>query len=105
VRPRLIIVANDVAAQVSRDQTKVNLNRTELRSPVNGWITNLLTQVGDYAGVGRNVISVVDADSFWIDAYFEETRLSLIREGDIAKIKLMGHSELILGEVAGLARH
>jgi multidrug resistance efflux pump len=92
------------AAQVSRDQTKVNLERTELRSPVNGWITNLLTQVGDYASVGRNVISVVDADSFWIDAYFEETRLSLIREGDIAKIKLMGHSELILGEVAGLAR-
>jgi RND family efflux transporter MFP subunit len=92
------------AAQVSRNQTKVNLERTELRSPVNGWITNLLTQVGDYASVGRNVISVVDADSFWIDAYFEETRLSLIREGDIAKIKLMGHSELILGEVAGLAR-
>jgi multidrug resistance efflux pump len=30
--------------------------------------------------------------------------ISLIREGDIAKIKLMGHSELILGEVAGLAR-
>src|SRR5262249_25329239 len=61
------------AAQVSRDQTKVNLERTELRSPVNGWVTNLLTQVGDYASVGRNIISVVDADSFWIDAYFEET--------------------------------
>jgi multidrug resistance efflux pump len=92
------------AAQVSRDQAKVNLERTQLRSPVNGWITNLLTQVGDYASVGRNVISVVDADSFWIDAYFEETRLPFIREGDIAKIKLMGHSEIILGEVSGLAR-
>jgi multidrug resistance efflux pump len=92
------------AAQVSRDQAKVNLERTQLRSPVNGWITNLLTQVGDYASVGRNVISVVDADSFWIDAYFEETRLPSIREGDPAKIKLMGHRELILGEVGGLAR-
>jgi multidrug resistance efflux pump len=92
------------AAQVSRDQAKVNLDRTQLRSPVNGWITNLLTQAGDYASVGRNVISVVDADSFWIDAYFEETRLPLIHDGDIAKIKLMGNSELILGEVGGLAR-
>jgi multidrug resistance efflux pump len=71
---------------------------------VNGWITNLLTQAGDYANVGRNVISVVDADSFWIDAYFEETRLPFIREGAVAKIKLMGHSEIILGEVGSLAR-
>jgi multidrug resistance efflux pump len=92
------------AAQVSRNQAKVNLERTQLRSPVNGWVTNLLTQVGDYASVGRNVISLVDADSFWIDAYFEETRLPSIHEGDPAKIKLMGHSEIILGEVGSLAR-
>jgi len=47
---------------------------------------------------------VVDADSFWIDADFEETRLPSHDEGDPAKIKLMGHSEIILGEVGGLAR-
>lgn len=92
------------AAQVSRDQAKVNLERTQLRSPVNGWVTNLQTQVGDYASVGRNVISVVDADSFWIDAYFEETKLPSIREGDPVKIKLMGHGEVLSGEVGGLAR-
>ena len=96
--------AQQQAMQVARDQAKVNLERTEIRSPVNGWITNLLTQAGDYASVGRNVISVVDADSFWIDAYFEETRLPSIHEGDHATIKLMGHHELITGEVSGLAR-
>jgi multidrug resistance efflux pump len=96
--------AQHQAAQVSRDQAKVNLERTQLRSPVNGWVTNLLTQEGDYASVGRNVISLVDADSFWIDAYFEETRLPSIQEGDPAKIKLMGHSAIILGEVGSLAR-
>jgi multidrug resistance efflux pump len=53
----------------------VNLRRTEIRSPVNGWMTNLLAQLGDYANVGANVISVVDADSFWVDGYFEETNL------------------------------
>lgn len=103
--------ANAVATQaqyrqalVNRDQAKVNLDRTEIRSPVNGWITNLLAQVGDYASVGRNVVSIVDADSFWIDAYFEETLLPSIHEGDAAKIKLMGHREIISGEVEGLAR-
>jgi multidrug resistance efflux pump len=92
------------AAQANRDQAKVNLERTQIRSPVNGWVTNLLTQVGDYASVGRNVISLVDADSFWIDAYFEETALPSIREGDPVTIKLMGHKDIILGEVGSLAR-
>src|SRR6266852_2704252 len=31
------------------DQARVNLQRTEIRSPVNGWVTNLLAQLGDYA--------------------------------------------------------
>src|SRR5262249_20042302 len=54
--------------------------------------------------VGRNVISVVNADSFWIDAYFEETQLASIREGDPATIKLMGYNQLLHGEVGSIAR-
>jgi len=86
------------------DRAKVNLERTEIRSPVSGWITNLLAQQGDYANVGQNVISIIDADSYWVDAYFEETQLASIRDGDLAKIKLMGNSEIVSGEVVGIAR-
>jgi multidrug resistance efflux pump len=85
-------------------QARVNLERTQIRSPVNGWVTNLLAQLGDYVTVGRNVISIVDADSFWVDAYFEETQLASVRQGDPAKIKLMGYSQIVRGEVAGIAR-
>jgi multidrug resistance efflux pump len=91
-------------AIVTRDQAKVNLDRTEIRSPVNGWVTNLVARVGDYATVGRNIVSVVDADTFWIDAYFEETQLASIHEGDPATIKLLGQSALISGEVVGISR-
>src|SRR5258706_14747408 len=38
---------------------------------VNGYVTNLLAQFGDYASVGQKLISVVDTDSFWVDGYFE----------------------------------
>jgi RND family efflux transporter MFP subunit len=86
------------------DRAKVNLERTEIRSPVSGWVTNLLAQKGDYANVGQNVISVIDADSYWVDAYFEETQLASIRDGDLAKIKLMGSSKIVTGEVVGIAR-
>jgi multidrug resistance efflux pump len=91
-------------ALASRDQARVNLERTEIRSPVNGWVTNLLAQQGDYVSVGKSVISVVDADSFWLDAYFEETQLASIREGDPASIKLMGYSQIVRGEVGSVSR-
>jgi multidrug resistance efflux pump len=37
---------------------------------------------------GQNLITIVDADSFWIDGYFEETNLGSIHEGDPAEAKL-----------------
>ena len=67
-------------------------------------MTNLLAQLGDYVNVGQNRISLVNADSFWIDGYFEETSLGRIREGDQATIKLMGYSQLVRGHVGGVAR-
>jgi multidrug resistance efflux pump len=101
---RASTTASIAQATAQLDQAKINLARTEIRSPVNGWVTNLLARVGDYASVGRTVISLVDADSFWIDAYFEETQLASIHEGDPAKIKLMGYDQLIQGEVGSVAR-
>jgi RND family efflux transporter MFP subunit len=91
-------------ARANVEQARINLDRTQIRAPVNGWVTNLLTRLGDYARVGDSVISVVDADSFWIDGYFEETNLGAIHEGDPAKIKLMGYRQIIHGRVGSIGR-
>ena len=91
-------------ARANLDQARVNLERTQIRSPVNGYVTNLLAQLGDYVSVGENQISLVDADSFWVDGYFEETNLDRIREGDPASIKLMGYSQIVRGHVDSIAR-
>jgi multidrug resistance efflux pump len=96
--------ANLAQTNAQRDQAKVNLDRTKIRSPVNGWVTNLLAQLGDYANVGQNKMTVVDADSFWVDAYFTETALGSIREGDPAKLKLMGYRDIVRGHVDSIAR-
>jgi multidrug resistance efflux pump len=95
------IVALDKAAIA---KAQLDFSRTVIRSPVNGYVTNLLAQLGDYATVGQKLISVVDADSFWIDGYFEETSISRIQEGDSATVKLMGYSQLVRGHVGGVAR-
>ena len=91
-------------ALANLQQAQVNLERTQIRSPVNGWVTNLLTQLGDYATLGTKIIAVIDADSFWIDGYFEETSLSLIRVGDPASVKLMGYDQILRGHVGSIAR-
>ena len=103
--------SNAIAAQATYQQAvarlyqaRVNLQRTEIRSPVNGYVTNLLAQLGDYATVGENLISLVDADSFWVDGYFEETNLDRIRKGDPATVKLMGYPQALRGHVDSIAR-
>jgi multidrug resistance efflux pump len=96
--------ANYQSALANLEQARINFKRTEVRSPVNGYVTNLTAQLGDYANVGDLQLSVVNSDSYWVDAYFEETALGRIREGDAATIKLMGYSPLLRGTVQGLAR-
>jgi RND family efflux transporter MFP subunit len=91
-------------AEARLQQAQVNLERTRILSPVNGWVTNLSVRLGDYATVGQSRISVVDADSFWVDGYFRETLLRGIREGDPALIKLMGYDPVLRGHVGSIAR-
>jgi multidrug resistance efflux pump len=85
-------------------QARVNLDRATIRSPVNGYVTNLTVQLGDYATAGQSAISIVNADSYWVDGYFEETNLGAIHPGDRATVKLMGYRAVVQGHVASVAR-
>lgn len=83
---------------------QINLKRTRVTSPVNGYVTNLLLRVGDFAVQGSGNISIVDSDSFWIDGYFEETKLSQICLGDRAEAKLMSYADPVIGHVDTMTR-
>ncbi len=85
-------------------QAKVNLERTRITSPVDGYVTNLQAREGDYATAGTRALTLVDAQSFWVDGYFEETALHAIHDGDVAHVHLMGWPNVIQGHVAGVAR-
>jgi multidrug resistance efflux pump len=101
---RLSAEAGLAQAKAQLNQAQVNLERTRILAPVDGYVTNLLAQLGDYINIGVNTISLVDADSFWVDGYFEETNLAPIRVGDPAQIKLMGHDQIVRGHVDSIAR-
>jgi multidrug resistance efflux pump len=101
---RTMAEANLAQANAQLRQAQVNVERTRIVSPVDGYVTNLLSRLGDYMNVGVNAISVVDANSFWVDGYFEETNLAPIRMGDKAQIKLIGYSQIVRGHVDSIAR-
>jgi multidrug resistance efflux pump len=97
----------DAALQMAKAnlaQARTNLKRTRIVSPVDGYVTNLLTQLGDYVNIGQRSISVIKANSFWVDGYFEETNLSDIHEGDPATIKLIGYKQIVRGHVDSISR-
>jgi RND family efflux transporter MFP subunit len=91
-------------AQQQLEQAEINLKRTEVRSPVNGYVTNLLLRLGDYAHAGTTNISVIDADSYWIDGYFEENKMAHICIGDRAEAQLMGYRDPIIGRIESVTR-
>jgi multidrug resistance efflux pump len=92
------------AAQSQLAQAEINLKRTQVLSPVTGFVTNLLMRVGDYARAGITNVSVIDADSYWIDGYFEETKLAGICIGDRVEAKLVGYAEPMQGRVDTITR-
>jgi multidrug resistance efflux pump len=85
-------------------KAQLDLSRTEAHSPVDGWVTNLSLRQGDYANVGQRALAFVDAHSFWVDGYFEETTIAPIAEGDPASVWLMGFPQEIKGHVDSLSR-
>ena len=92
------------SAQSQLSQAQMNLDRTKVRSPVNGTITNLQMRVGNYATKGSTNLSVIDSDSYWVDGYFEETKLPYVCVGEIAHAKLMGFASPVDGVVETITR-
>jgi len=93
---------NQAGAQLA--QAQQNLDWSTVRSPVNGYVTHLLLDEGDYASEGQSVMTLVDAETFRVTAYFEETKLAAINIGDHADIELMAGDTHLNGHVASIGR-
>lgn len=91
-------------ARAQCDLAKLNLERTRVLSPCNGYVTNLRLRVGDYATVGQTKLTVIDSDSYWVSGYFEETKMPGIQEGCPATMELMGVSAALSGHVESISR-
>jgi len=91
-------------AQADLRIAQLNLERSEVRAPRDGQVTNLVLAQGNYVTAGQAVMALVDTGSFYVQAYFEETKLPRIQVGAPVEIWLMGGEQEIRGEVEGISR-
>lgn len=91
-------------AMTQVETERLNVERSSVRAPSDGWVSNLLLRKGDYVQAGEKRLAMITAGSFWVYGYFEEHKLSLIHIGDEAQMKMLGTKFTVKGHVESIAR-
>jgi multidrug resistance efflux pump len=90
-------------AEAVRETAALNLERTEIRAPADGILSDVVLHVGDYAVSGKPALALIDLSSLRVEGYFEETKLRAIHVGQKARVQLMGEDKPIAGHVQTIA--
>uniref|UniRef100_A0A8H9YNP2 HlyD family secretion protein n=1 Tax=Pseudomonas tritici TaxID=2745518 RepID=A0A8H9YNP2_9PSED len=99
-----VAAANFQGALAALELAQLNLSHAVVRSPVAGYVTHLRLRPGNYATAGETKVAIIDAQSFWVVGYFEETKLRHIHVGNTAQVSLMGFDPIITGHVESIGR-
>lgn len=90
-------------AQATRDLARLDLERTIIRAPSDGWITNLNVYGGEFITRGSTAVALVKKGTFYVTAYMEETKLEGVRPGYRAEITPLGSTRVLKGTVDSIA--
>ncbi len=80
-------------AKADLETAKLNLEFTEVRASVDGYVTNLDLRLGSQAVANQPSLALVDVNSYWVDAYFRENYIAAISPGDRAIVTLMSYPD------------
>ena len=61
--------------------TEIALDRTYIKSPVNGVVVQKTAEVGNILEAGQSALTLADIDHAWVAANIEETRVARVRTG------------------------
>jgi membrane fusion protein (multidrug efflux system) len=100
------LTAPDVAAARARlAQARLNLERTIIRAPISGVVTNRQVQIGQRVAAGTPMMSLVPTDAIFVDANFKESQLKNVRPGQPVELRsdFYGSDVIFHGRVKGFA--
>ncbi|ATA25468.1 multidrug export protein EmrA [Brenneria goodwinii] len=80
------------------------LQRTKIRSPIDGFVSRRAVQIGQRITPSTSLIAVVPAHHIWVDANFKETQLENIRIGQGVTVvsDMYGDNVKYSGKVVGM---
>ena len=73
-------------ARTERDQAMIALADTTVEAPVDGVVSNMKLQAGEYVEEGHAVFTVIENGKVWVEANLKETQLTHVLEGQTASI-------------------
>ena len=93
------------AAKAKVDQARLDLQRTVIRAPIDGVVTNRQVQVGQRISAGSPVMTIVPVNSVYVDANFKEGQLKRVMPGQEVELvsDLYGDGVVYHGKVAGFS--
>jgi multidrug resistance efflux pump len=91
-------------AEANRSTAQLDLDRTVIRAPVNGFVTNLTLDIGHYAAIGTKIMALIDSDSYRVTGYFEETKIPAVPPGKKVDVYLMSGGPPLRGHVESVSR-
>ncbi|MDB5776014.1 MAG: hlyD secretion family protein [Herbaspirillum sp.] len=91
------------AALAARNIAKIDLERTVVRAPATGYVTNLDVFAGSFAAAGAPTLAIISSDTFYAVGYFEENKLSMMKQNDPVEITVLGDDKVMRGHIESMA--
>lgn len=91
-------------AESALERARLDLERTTVTAPAAGHVLNLQLAEGNYAAAGTPVLALIEANSYYVTGYFEETKMPRIAVGDPARVTLMSGDIALRGHVESIGR-
>jgi multidrug resistance efflux pump len=81
------------AAKAAVRSAELNLEFTEVRASVDGYVTNLNLRLGSQAVANQPALALIDTNSFWVHGFFRETVVGKVAPGNAAVVTLMSYPD------------
>ena len=78
--------ARFLRARAERDHAAIALADTLVEAPIDGVVSNMKLQAGEYVEEGEAVFSIIEHGKVWVEANLKETQLTHVLEGQSAAV-------------------
>jgi len=84
-----------MAAETEKAMAEMNLGYTEIRAPLDGVVTRLKLEAGEWVEEGEPAFGIIAVDTTWIEANLKETQLTHVREGQDVSVEIDAYPDVV----------